>query len=260
MNARLVLPILLLAACRTSGPAPDSDAGHPGYSDTPFLPGTPWRVHDRARPRPPIVEPRAFRETPPPPGAIVLFDGHDLASWRTGNGEAGWLVADGVLEVNGKGNIETQESFGDCQVHLEWATPEVVSGHSQERGNSGVFFMGRYEVQVLDSYENPTYADGQAAALYGQVPPLVNACRGPGEWQTYDLVFRAPRFEGEKLVTPAYVTVVHNGILVHDHVAFLGATRHREVATYAPHADELPIALQDHGCPVRWRNIWILRL
>ena len=261
MNARALLPfLLLLAACQTGGSVSSPTTELPGYADTPFLPGERWRVHDRDRPRPPIVTPPAYRENPPPSGAVVLFDGHDLAAWRSGEGDARWKVEDGHAEINGTGNLETRESFGDCQVHLEWATPAQPSGHSQERGNSGVFFMGRYEVQVLDSYDNPTYADGQAAALYGQVPPLVNASRAPGEWQTYDIVFRAPRFDGEKLVTPAYATVVHNGVLVHDHVAFLGATRHREVASYAPHASELPLVLQDHGNPVRWRNLWLVRL
>lgn len=262
MNVRhaLLLIALGLSACRTDSQASAGSAANPGYSDTPFLPGSEWRVHDSARPRPPIVEPRPFRETPPPNGAVVLFDGHDLSHWISGDKAANWKVENGYAEINGQGTIETKESFGDCQLHLEWATPRDVVGHSQERGNSGVFLMGRYEVQVLDSWNNPTYADGQAAALYGQVPPLVNASRANGEWQSYDIVFRAPRFEGDNLIAPAYVTVVHNGIVVQDHVAFLGATRHREVATYAKHASELPLALQDHGNPVRWRNIWIMRL
>lgn len=260
MEARAALiSLFLVVACQAPGAGTPAASG-PGYTDTPFLPGGKWRVHDAARPRPPVVSPRPYRETPPPEGAVVLFDGGDLSAWRSGGEPARWKVEGGYAEINGTGNIETRESFGDCQIHLEWMAPALASGHSQERGNSGVFLMGRYEVQVLDSYENPSYADGQAAALYGQEPPLVNACRAPGEWQTYEIVFRAPHFEGEKLVTPAYVTVVHNGILVHDHVAFHGATRHREVATYAPHAPEGPLVLQDHGNPVRWRNVWLLRL
>lgn len=228
-----------------------------GYDDTPFLPGGTWRVHDSRRPVPEIVTPPPYRATPRPADAIVLFDGHDLSRWRSGDSDGRWTVRDGYAEVNGTGSIETKESFGDCFVHLEWAAPARVEGESQHRGNSGLFLMGRYEVQILDSFENRTYADGQAAALYGQVPPRVNACRPPGEWQTYDVEFRAPRFEGERLVTPATVTVVHNGVLVQDHVAFLGATRHREVATYAAHAPELPLVLQDHGNPVRFREIWV---
>jgi hypothetical protein len=262
MNARHVslLLALVLSSCRAgSHSSPASDAA-PGYSDTPFLPRGEWRVHDSARPRPPLVDPRPYSPVPVPKGAIVLFDGTDLSRWKGADGPARWKVENGCAEINGTGTIETKEAFGDCQLHLEFATPSVVVGHGQERGNSGVFFMGRYEVQVLDSFDNPTYADGQAAALYGQVPPLVNASRPPGEWQTYDIVFRAPRFDGDALVSPAYVTVVHNGIVVQDHVEFLGATRHREVATYASHASELPLALQDHGCPVRWRNLWIVRL
>ncbi|MDZ4775071.1 MAG: DUF1080 domain-containing protein [Planctomycetota bacterium] len=262
MKAHLavLITLVLVPSCRSNASSDGDATPRPGYTDTPFLPKSAWRVHDSARPRPPIVEPRAWKETPPPEGAIVLFDGRDLSRWKSGDKDASWTVENGHAEVNGAGNVETRESFGDCQLHLEFATPSVVVGHSQERGNSGVFFMGRYEVQVLDSFDNPTYADGQAAALYGQVPPLVNACRAPGEWQSYDIVFRAPKFEGDTLIAPAYATVVHNGIVVQDHVAFLGATRHREVATYASHASELPLALQDHGNPVRWRNMWIMRL
>jgi hypothetical protein len=262
MNARLGLLVLLTAlpACASGSKSSADSSVNPGYVDTPYLPGGDWRVHDRARPLPPIVEPRPFQTTTAPTGAIVLFDGSDLSQWKSGDKAAAWKVESGCAEINGTGSIETQEAFGDCQLHLEWATPAQVAGHSQERGNSGVFFMGRYEVQVLDSWDNPTYADGQAAALYGQVPPLVNASRPSGEWQTYDIVFRAPRFDGDKLQTPAYVTVVHNGIVVHDRVALLGATRHREVATYAKHASQLPLMLQDHGNPVRFRNIWIVRL
>ena len=165
------------------------------------------------------------------------------------------------MEVNGSGTIETVELFGDCQLHVEWATPAKPEGKSQGRGNSGVFLMGRYEIQVLDSFENRTYADGQAAAMYGQRPPDVNACRPPGEWQSYDILFRAPRFTGDgQLESPAVVTVVHNGVLVHHAQPFIGATTHRAVAKYTPHPPEGPIALQDHGNPVRFRNIWVRRL
>ena len=160
------------------------------------------------------------------------------------------------MEVNGSGSMQTKQEFGDCQLHLEWASPGKAESNSQGRGNSGVFLMGRYEVQILDSFENESYADGQAAALYGQFPPLVNASRGPGEWQSYDIVFEAPRFDGEELASPARVTVFHNGIVVHHGQAMIGATTHRAVAQYSPHGPG-PIQLQDHGNPVRFRNVWV---
>lgn len=233
-----------------------------GFTDTPFLPNSRWRVHDADRPRPPVVTPGTFstQEQPgkPPSDAIVLFDGKDLSRWTGKGGVARWKVENGYMEVVKKtGDIETREHFGDCQLHLEWQAPTQVRGHSQERGNSGVFLMGRYEVQVLDSYKNPTYADGQAAAIYGQAPPMVNACRPPGQWQTYDIIFEAPRFNGDKLLRPAYITVLHNGVLVHNHRKIIGATRHKEVARYTPHPAIGPLRLQDHGNPVRYRNIWI---
>jgi hypothetical protein len=244
-----------------------------GYTDTPFIPGSKWRVHDIDRPHPPVIAP-GTASTPDQPGrspsdAIVLFDGKDLSKWQKqpsandgGNVvDAKWKVADGYLEVaGGTGSIVTREKFGDIQLHVEWASPKVVAGNSQGRGNSGVMFMGRYEIQVLDCWDNITYADGQASAIYGQYPPLVNPVRPPGEWQTYDIVFEAPRFEGEKLVKPAYFTVFFNGVLVHNHTASMGGTRHREVAKYEPHPAEGPILLQDHGNPVRYRNIWVRRL
>ena len=264
MTTRIAYLCVVLCAvgCRTNS-EPVASASY-GYSDTPLLPHEHWRVHDSARPLPPVVDPRPFVSVPPPSGAVVLFDGRELAEWKSGAQNGQWKVESGEAEINGTGSIESKAAFGDCHLHIEWRTPAVVVGHGQERGNSGVFFMGRYEVQILDSYDNPTYADGQAAALYGQAPPVVNASRKPGEWQSYDIVFRAPRFDGEgesaTLVTPAYATVVHNGILVQDLVAFIGATKHREVATYSAHAPEMPLALQDHGAPVRFRNIWIVRL
>lgn len=229
-----------------------------GYSDTPQLPGQRWRVHDSERPQPMSVV--AGQGSAAPSDARVLFDGKDLAAWKNGDAAAGWKVEHGYAEVNGTGNIETREHFGDCQLHLEWASPAKVESSSQGRGNSGVFLLGRYEIQILDSFENPTYADGGAGALYGQFPPLVNASRGPGEWQSYDIFFRAPRFEGDKLAAPALVTVVHNGVVVQHAQELLGATRHREVATYSAHAPTGSIALQDHGNPVRFRNIWVRQL
>lgn len=229
-----------------------------GYTDTPLLPNTTWHVHDPNRPPPSVVTPGM--NNAPPSDAIALFNGHDLSAWKSGTTDAKWKIESNYAEVNGTGTIETRDAFGDCQLHVEWSSPAKVESSSQGRGNSGIFLMGRYEIQVLDSFDNRTYADGQAAALYGQTPPLVNACRAPGEWQTYDIIFRAPRWDGEKLLSPARATVLHNGVLVQDAQPFLGATAHRAVAQYEKHADALPLALQDHGNPVRYRNIWIRRL
>ena len=230
-------------------------AQSPGYDDTPFLPGGKWRVHDSSRPQPRVV---AAPADAPPSDAVVLFDGTDLSRWRSGGGEdAKWQVEGGYMEVNGTGKIVTRDTFGDCQLHVEFATPAEVKGESQGRGNSGVFFFDRYEVQVLDSYENPSYPDGQASALYGQYPPMVNSSRPPGEWQSYDIIFKAPRFEGGELVSPAVVTVFHNGIIVHHAREMVGATSHRNVGKYSPHGPAGPIALQDHGNPVRFRNVWV---
>lgn len=239
--------------------AVQADGPGVGYDDTPFLPGGTWRVHDSDRPVPPVVGP-AVREGRAPEDAVVLFDGSQTSAWHQNGDSIGWQVENGELIVAGDGSIETVGSFGDCQLHLEWATPEEAAGTSQHRGNSGVFLMGRYEIQILDSFANRTYADGQAAALYGQTPPAVNAAREPGAWQSYDIVFEAPRFEGEELLSAAKVTVFHNGVLVHHATKFLGATRHREVATYEAHEPELPLLLQDHGNPIRFRNIWLRRL
>lgn len=214
-----------------------------------------WEVHDTLRTRPRIVSVRGV-----PSDAIVLFDGKDLSEWRSVRGGAApWRVRDGFVEVEPRsGDIETARRFGDVQLHIEWATPAEVSGEGQGRGNSGVFLMGMYELQILDSHENRTYADGQAGALYGQHPPLVNASRPPGEWQTYDVVFRRPRFDSTGAVTsPARMTVLHNGVLVQNNVALLGATAHGRRATYKAHADRLPIKLQDHDNRTRFRNVWV---
>jgi hypothetical protein len=202
----------------------------------------------------------------PPSDAMVLFDGRDLSRWthRSGQGallDPKWVVRDGYFEVMPRsGPLSTRESFGDIQLHIEWATPSEITANSQGRGNSGVLLMGLYEVQVLDSYNNPSYADGQAGALYGQWPPLVNASRPPREWQTYDIVFEAPRFKGEALVSPAFMTVLWNGLVAHNRKEVRGRTVYRAVAEYKPHAAELPLVLQDHGNPVRFRNVWARRL
>ncbi len=264
---RLRLGLLLLAGAGPIGvaaarfaPSPQQQQ-QPGYTDTPMLPDGKWCVHDSRRPQPRVVTP-GTASTPEkagraPSDALVLFDGKDLSRWTSGGGDARWKVGDGFAEVNGTGDIESRDAFGDCQLHLEWCAPLPASGESQGRGNSGIYIMQRYEVQILDCFENQTYPDGQAAALYGQKPPLVNACRAPGEWQSYDIVFEAPRFEGEKLAKPARVTVFHNGVLVHHAQELIGPTAHREVGRYEAHVDRLPIRLQDHGNPVRYRNIWV---
>ena len=225
-----------------------------GYSDTPVLPGQKWKVHDIDRPRPRIVTPGAT-DSQPPSDAIVLFDGKDLSKWQT----PGWKVENGYMEVT-TGSMVTKEKFGDMQLHLEWAAPAEVDGTSQWRGNSGVLLMNLYEIQVLDSYHNPTYADCQAGAIYAQWPPLVNASRKPGEWQTYDIVFEAPKFEAGKLTKPGYVTVLANGILLHHRKEISGRMSHRVVGTYEPHAAEEPLGLQNHDTSVRYRNIWVRRL
>ena len=229
-----------------------------GYTDTPYLPGSPWRVHDDARPRPPVVMPGAAPGQAPS-DAVILFDGTSLAAWRTAKGETpSWKLENGYMEVvKGAGDILTREEFGDSQLHIEWRTPTPASGDSQERGNSGVFLFGLYEVQVLDSFDNLTYADGQASAIYGQMPPLVNASRPPGEWQTYDIVFTAPRFQQDKLVTPGYVTVFHNGVITQNHTEILGATGNRVLPRLVVHGPKGPLRLQDHNNPIRYRNIWI---
>jgi len=223
-----------------------------------------WTIHDEARPMPPVVDPGpAGPQAPIPADAIVLFDGKDLSAWTTSKGaEPTWRVQDGYMEVTKKsGSIRTKQGFGDCQLHVEWAAPSPGVGTGQDRGNSGVFLMDLYEVQVLDSYESKTYADGTAGAIYGQYPPLVNASRKPGEWQTYDIVFHAPRFDANGgLIGPAYLTVFHNGILVQDHEELTGPTANKARPPYKAHADKLPISLQDHSHPVRFRNIWVREL
>jgi hypothetical protein len=228
------------------------------------IPQITWGVHDMERPQPPVVTPGpAGPPVPPPSDAVVLFDGRDLAGWTDAKGQsARWKVENGYFEVVPKtGDIRTVKGFGDCQLHVEWMAPSPAKGEGQDRGNSGVFLMGLYEVQVLDCYGNKTYADGMTAAIYGQYPPLVNACRPPGEWQTYDIVFRRPRFDvAGKVVSPARMTILHNGILVHDCDVLTGPTAHKARPPYARHADKLGISLQDHGHTVRYRNIWLREL
>jgi hypothetical protein len=247
---RICLAVLTLAlgAWAVAGPSPKD-----------------WPIHDRSRPQPAIVTPgtSSTPEQPgrPPSDATVLFGGTDLSMWKSqkDGGPAPWKVEKGYFEVvKGTGGIETRDAFGSCQLHVEWQVPPPPEGKDQDRGNSGVFLMGRYEVQVLDSFENETYPDGQAAALYGQSPPLVNASRPPGEWQTYDIVFEAPRFgDAGELLLPARATVLHNGVVVQHAVELTGPTAHKARPPYEAHPARLPLALQDHDHPVRYRNIWI---
>jgi len=228
---------------------------------------TKWKIHDRSRPLPPVIDPGTASTQDAsgraPSDAVVLFDGKDLSKWAHKDGSAAkWKVANGYAEVVPKtGYIYTRQVFGDCQLHVEFAEPLPPTDEDQGRGNSGVFLMGLYEIQVLDSYQNKTYADGQAAAVYGQYPPLVNAARPPGQWQSYDIVFHGPRFDAAgKLQRPARVTVFHNGVLVQDNVTPTGPTEHEARPPYKPTPEKLPLALQDHGDPVRYRNIWIREL
>ena len=237
-------------------------AGVAGYTNTPIVPGTTWHVHDPNRPQPRVVAPGEHfsQNANPPADALVLFDGKDFSKWESDKGEVRWKIQDGYMETTKTGMIRTKDQFSDFQMHLEFATPEKVEGSGQGRGNNGVLILGRYEIQVLDSFNNSTYPDGQASAIYGQTPPLVNASRGPGQWQTYDIIFEAPRWEDGKLVKKAYVTVLHNGIVVHHRLEILGTTGHQIAPVYGKPQEKGAIHLYEHGNPVRFRNIWIRNL
>ena len=231
-----------------------------GYKDTPTLPWTDGKycVHDPDRPYPAIAEPNEKAEAElakRPEGAIALFDGNDLSAWQPST----WTVKDGYVEA-GHGNLTTKAPLGDCRLHLEWMAPDVPHDNMMNRGNSGVLLMGLYEVQIFDSHpmhKEQIYPDGQAASIYGETPPRVNVCRKPGQWQSFDIEFTAPVFEGDKLVKPARATVYHNGVLVHQDQEIYGPCAHRSVAPYQAHAEKMPLVLQGHGCPVRFRNIWV---
>ncbi|HEU5078857.1 MAG TPA: DUF1080 domain-containing protein [Opitutaceae bacterium] len=227
-----------------------------------------WLGHDRLRPAPEVVDP-GYPSTAEKPGkapsdAVVLFDGGDLHNWAAMDGKPSkWTTRDGAMEcVPGSGYIRTLQCFGECQLHLEFATPTPPKGNSQGRGNSGVFFgMGRYEVQVLDSYQNKTYSDGSCGSIYNQYPPLVNASKKPGEWQTYDIVWTPPKFKADgSLASAARATVFHNGVLIQNNVELIGETSWLQRAPFKAHPEKLPLALQDHGNPVRYRNIWVREL
>jgi hypothetical protein len=267
--ARTPLALLLVLS---SGVAPLRAQEKLGYTDTPAIPGTPWHVHDGSRPQPRVVTPGATFSllAPPPSDAVVLFDGRDLSQWESiHGGEPKWTLTDGILEVVPfSGNIRTKQRFADFQLHLEYAEPAVIKGKGQYRGNSGVLINGMYEVQILDSYESPTYPDGQSGALYGQMPPLVNACKPPGEWQSYDIIFESPRWDAAGvLVKKAAVTVIQNGVVLHHRHEFFGSTDgingvpHKALGAYLkPHPPEVVVELQEHRNPVRFRNIWIRTL
>lgn len=227
-----------------------------GEEGTPQLPGVPWHVHDGARPQPPAVQ-AACVAVPAPSDATVLFDGKNLDAWKTGDDPPAFQIKDGILVAAGK-NIETKEEFGPIQLHFEWRLPAGREVDGQKGGNSGVFLMNLYEVQVLQSHGNPTYADGTAGALYGQYPPLVNATSPQGEWQSYDIAFTPPVYADGKVSQPARVTVIHNGVVVQNAKAYLGPTVWRKLAEYpTTHPLKGPLALQFHGDPMEFRNIWV---
>jgi hypothetical protein len=246
---RLVAAAAVLTCLAADAPQPDPSSAR-------------WKQHDFRRPKPPVRQPSEAPATPPE-GAVVLFDGTNLDAWKSSSGgPARWKVGSGVMEtVPGAGPIETKAQFGDIQLHIEWAAPSPPRGRSQDRGNSGVFLMGQFEVQVLDSYRAETYADGQAGAIYGQYPPLFNASRPPGQWQTYDVAFRKPQFNSAGALTePARITVFFNGVLVQNNEEPFGPTSWLKWLPYQDRGGRGPIMLQDHDHPVHYRNIWILEL
>ncbi len=256
-----LLSIIILAVNAAPGAAQAHEEG-------PLPPGARYRVHSWERPRPPVVDPGPeHAPAPPPSDAVVLFDGRSMAGWLVAKDSgpdepARWIAHNGEMTVNpGTGSIRTARGFGDVQLHVEWSAPTPPRGESQERGNSGVFLMGHYEIQVLDSYHNDTYPDGQAGAIYGQTPPLVNPIRPPGHWNTYDVIFHHPHFASDGTVlAPARITLFFNGVLAQDNTTITGWTVHMQIAHYQPHADKLPLVLQDHGNRVRYRNIWVREL
>ena len=252
---------IVLAAVILSAGSPIMAQEKPGFKDTPVLPDGKWRVHDADRPQPEVVTPGSVPGAAPS-DAVVLFDGKSLDAWQPQGGP--WTVKDGALTVPprakgaGENALVSKQSFGDVQLHLEFRSPNPPEKSSQDRGNSGIWFMRRYELQILDGYQNPTYADGTVGAIYAWKPPLVNPSRPPGEWQSYDIVFERPRFASDgKLLRPAYATAFLNGVLVQNRQPWLGSTVWRKVAAYEAHGDAAPIQLQDHDSPVSFRSIWV---
>jgi hypothetical protein len=264
LTAATIIVLLLLVSADTSTgqdkrklvEAKDG-SGIIGYKDTPILPWCGYHVHDADRPAPkkvtPAVPDATGRTGAAPSDAIVLFDGSGLSQWQ----ESDWKIEDGEL-VAVSGELRTKQAFGDCQLHVEWMAPDPPQGHMFDRGNNGVRLMSLFEIQIYDSYTEKLYPDGQAASVYAQTPPMVNACRRPGQWQSFDIIFYAPVFKSGKLEKPAYVTVLHNGVLVHHNQKIYGPTGHRIVARYTkPIPEKLPLSLSAHNNPVRFRNIWI---
>ncbi len=256
----IAVALALFLTCSTPALAPElvkakDGSGIIGYKDTPILPWCGYHVHDPDRPAPPKVTPGkpSGEKATAPSDAIVLFNSKDLSQWQTSD----WKIENGEL-IAVSGNLTTKQPFGDCQLHLEWMAPDPPQGGFWDRGNNGVMLMGLFEIQIYDSYTEKIYPDGQAAAIYGQTPPLVNACRKPGQWQTFDIVFFAPVFKDGTLEKPAFVTVFHNGLLVHHHQKIYGPTGHRILPNYdKPLPEKLPLTLSAHNNPVRFRNIWI---
>jgi hypothetical protein len=273
MNSSVCLLVLgaVSPAFAADGAASEAEAID-GFRDTPMVPGSKWHLHDPDRPQPRVVTPGAAfsQNAPAPSDAEVLFDGKDLSKWQNAQGQdAPWTVKDGYMETAGRQGIRTRGKWADFQLHVEFATPLPARGTGQGRGNSGVLINGMYEVQVLDSYRAKTYPDGQAAAIYGQSPPLVNACKPPGEWQTYDIIFESPRWNDQgELAKKAVITVLHNGVVVQNHYELAGITDGitsevpwKTLSKYSrPHPPEVFIELQYHNNPLRYRNIWIRRL
>ena len=266
MNANCKLSPLLLLGCLVAvashpGTTLAADlvyakdgSGVYGYKDTPKLPWCQWLVHDPDRPAAKRVDPgKAGPPAPVPSDAIVLFDGKDVSRWQP---LKDWKVADGYL-ISGDSDLATKESFGDIQLHVEWMEPAGFEGPWYNRGNNGVMLMDLYEIQIFDSFNEKIYPDGQCAAIYGQTPPLVNSSRPPGEWQTYDIIFIAPRFDGEKLLAPARVTVIHNGVLALLNEEIHGETGHRILPEYKHKISRGPLGFGGHGCPIRFRNLWL---
>jgi hypothetical protein len=258
MKTTILCTIALLSLAALPCPAAElvhakDGSGVYGYNDTPVLPWCGFRVHDADRPNPRRVDPGpAPAPAPVPQDAIVLFDGKDLSKWQ----KSDWKVVDQWIEAV-SGNLSSKESFGNFQLHLEWMAPANFKGPWYNQGNNGVLLHGIYEIQIFDSYTEKIYPDGMAAAIYGQTPPLVNACRKPGEWQTFDIVFTAPKFEGNKVVQNARVTMLHNGVLVQNNQEIFGVTGHRILPAYSKKVTQGPVALYGHDCPVRFRNIWV---
>ncbi len=266
-RAALLVAVTLTAAVTPNLNAADlvhakDGSGVYGYNDTPVLPWCGYRVHDADRPAPKRVDPgRAPRRPAPAPSdAVVLFDGGDLSKWQANQAKVVRPDSAGAsasyIEA-GHGNLASKQEFGDCQIHLEWMAPTDFSGPWYNRGNNGLFIMGLFEIQIFDSYNEKIYPDGMAAAIYGQTPPTVNASRPPGEWQTFDIAFTAPVFDGEKLVKPARITMFHNGVLVHLNEEIRGETNHRVLPEYKQKISKGPLVLGGHDCPVRFRNIWV---